>query len=404
MASGNLGAYNIEDLRQIAKRRVPKGVFGYVDGGAEDGIALQNNRDAYTCLKLKNRVLIDVSKRSTETTIFGKKAAMPYGVSPTGTAGLMWYGGEAGVAKAATKMGVPCTVALNAQTSMEEIWEAAGEGGNLWFQVYMWPDKDLSMQQIERIKSVGFETLIITVDGPVGSNREYNKKNGFSMPLKYSPRLFAQLLAKPSWLIRVLGQHYLKRGAPTMVNYPKELMSKITDPVLKHMITKTDNLTWEHVMRIRDAWPGNLLIKGLQNSEDAVIAKEKGLDGVILSNHGGRYVDCAPAPLQVLPETRAAVGDDFTLIIDSGARRGSDLVKAMALGADLVMSGRPTLWGAAVAGTDGSYRALEIFREEMDRVMAQLGLNTIDEIGPQIFWNPPDWVPQPQPALKAAAE
>ncbi|HAA93255.1 MAG TPA: alpha-hydroxy-acid oxidizing enzyme [Rhodospirillaceae bacterium] len=403
MASDNLGVYNIEDLRQIAKKRVPKGVFGYVDGGAEDGIAVQNNRDAYTQLKIKNRVLVDVSKRSTETTIFGKKAAMPYGVSPTGTAGLMWYGGEAGVAKAATKMGVPCTVALNAQTSMEEIWDAAGEG-NLWFQVYMWPDKDLSMQQIDRIKSVGYETLIITVDGPVGSNREYNKKNCFSMPLKYSPKLFAQLLARPSWLLRVLGQHYLKRGAPTMVNYPDEMMSRITDPILKHMVTKTDNLTWDHVQRIRDVWPGNLMIKGLQSAEDAVIAKERGLEGVVLSNHGGRYVDSAPAPLQVVAEVREAVGDDFTVTIDSGARRGSDLVKAVALGADLVMSGRPTLWGAAAAGSAGSYRALEIFQTEMDRIMAQLGLNTVDEIGPQIFWNPPDWVPQVTPSLKAAAE
>jgi (S)-mandelate dehydrogenase len=401
MAVGDFGAYNIEDLRQIAKKRVPRGVFGYVDGGAEDGIAVQNNRDAYTSLKIKNRALVDVSKRTTETEIFGKTAAMPFGVSPTGTAGLMAYGGEAGVAIAATKMGVPCTIALNAQTSMEEIWEAAGEG-NLWFQVYMWPDNDLSMKQIDRIKNVGFETLIITVDGPVGSNREYNKKNGFSMPLKYSPTLFAQLLAKPGWLIRVLGQHYLRRGAPTMVNYPDELISQITDPMLKHMHTKTDNLTWEHVQRIRDAWPGNLLIKGLQSAEDAVIAKERGLEGVVLSNHGGRYVDSAPAPLQVVAETREAVGDDFTVIIDSGARRGSDLVKAIACGADLVMSGRPTLWGAAVAGTDGSYQALEIFQTEMDRVMAQLGLNSVDEIGPHIFWCPPNWVPQARPMLKAA--
>ena len=151
-------------------------------------------------------------------------------------------------------------------------------------------------------------------------------------------------------------------------------------------------------------WPGNMLIKGLQSVEDAVLAKERGLDGVVLSNHGGRYVDCAPAPLQVLAETRAAVGDDFTVIIDSGARRGSDLVKAIACGADMVMSGRPTLWGAAAAGTAGSYRALEIFQVEMDRVMAQLGLNTIAQIGPQIFWNPPEWVPKPEQFLRAAAE
>ena len=403
MAKNTYGAYNIEDLRQIAKKRVPRGVFDYVNGGAEDGIAVHNNRDAYTQLKTKNRVLVDVSQRSTETTIFGKKIAMPFGIAPTGTAGLMWYGGEAGLAVAAAKMGVPCTVALNAQTSMEEIWQAA-PGADLWFQVYTWPDKDLSMKQIERIKSVGFETLIVTVDGPVGSNREYNHKNGFSMPLKYSPTLFAQLLAKPRWLLSVLAQHYIKRGAPTMVNYPPELMSKITDPALKHLYTKVDNVTWEHIKRIRDVWPGNLLVKGLQSAEDAVLAKDNGLEGVILSNHGGRYVDCAPAPLQVVGEVRAAVGDDFTLIIDSGARRGSDLVKAIACGADMVMAGRPTLFGAAVAGAQGSYRALEIFQVEMDRVMAQLGLSSVDEIGPHIFWNPPEWVPKPRTIHKAGVE
>jgi isopentenyl diphosphate isomerase/L-lactate dehydrogenase-like FMN-dependent dehydrogenase len=403
MAKDNFGAYNIEDLRQLAKKKVPRGVFDYVDGGAEDGIAVQNNRDAYTQLKTRNRVLIDVSSRSTETTVFGKKIAMPFGISPTGTAGLMWYGGEAGLAVAATRMGVPCTVALNAQTSMEEIREAAPDG-DLWFQVYTWPDKELSMKQIDRIKSVGFETLIVTVDGPVGSNREYNHKNGFSMPLKYSPTLFAQLLAKPRWLVSVLLKHYIERGAPTMVNYPDELISKITDPMLKHMVTKADNLTWEHIQRIRDVWPGNLLVKGLQSHEDAVLAKENGLEGVILSNHGGRYVDCAPAPLQVLGEVREAVGDDFTVIIDSGARRGSDIVKALACGADMVMSGRPTLFGAAVAGADGSYRALEIFKTEMDRVMAQLGLSTVDEIGPHIFWDPPSWVRKPEEPVEELAQ
>ncbi len=406
MAKNNLGAYNIEDLRLMAKKKLPRGVFEFVDGGAEDGIGVQNNRDAYTQLKIKNRVLVDVSKRSTKTKIFGKEIAMPYGISPTGTVGLMRYGGEVGLAQAANKMGVPCAVAINAQTSMEEIWEKGTEngGGNLWFQLYLWPDRDLSMQQIERVKSIGFETLIITVDGPVGPNREYNHKNGFALPLEYSPRLIAQLLAKPGWLLSVLAQNYVKRGAPKMVNYPPELVSKITDKSLKHLHTKTDSQRWDDLKRIRDMWPGNLLIKGLQSSEDAVLAKKNGLDGVIMSNHGGRYVDCAPAPLQVVGEVREAVGDDFTVIIDSGARRGSDIVKALACGADMVMSGRPTLCGAAAAGTHGSYRALEIFQVEMDRVMAQLGLNTVDEIGPHIFWNPPNWVPQYKPALKAAAE
>lgn len=401
MSRNNLGAYNIEDLRQMAKRKLPRGIFEFVDGGAEDGIAVQNNRDAYTSLKIKNRVLIDVSKRSTETEIFGKKISMPFGVSPTGSAGLVKYGGEVDVAKAAAKMGVPCTVATNALTSMEEICEKAG--GNLWFQLYMWEDRALSMRFMEKVKAVGFETLMVTVDGPVGPNREYNHKNGFSMPIAYTPRLFAQLLAKPAWCVRVLAQQYLRRGAFKKENYPPELSRKVTAGLsFKHV--KTDSQSWEDIRRIRDMWPGNMLIKGLQSKEDAVIAMNEGLQGVVLSNHGGRYVDCAPAPLQVLPEVRAAVGDRMRVIIDSGARRGSDIVKAMALGADMVMSGRPTLWGAAAAGEAGAYRALEIFHEETDRIMAQLGLNTIAEIGPQIFWNPPDWVPRVDDALRAAAE
>ncbi len=404
--NNNLGAYNIEDLRVMAKKRLPRGIFGFIDGGAEDHIGVQNNRDAYTQLKIKNRVLVDVSKRSTKTKIFGKEIAMPFGISPTGSAGIAWYGGEAGLAEAAAKMNVPCTVATNALTSMEEIWEKGTKngGGNLWFQLYMWADKEMSMTFMDRVKATGFETLIVTVDGPVHSNREYNYKNGFSMPFEYSPRMIAQLLAKPGWLMRVLAQHYLRQGALKKENYPAELARKITDKESSDRHVKSDSQNWDDIKFIRDMWPGNMLIKGLQSAEDAVLAKKNGLQGVVLSNHGGRYVDCAPAPLQVLAETRAAVGDDFTIIIDSGARRGSDLVKAIACGADMVMSGRPTLWGAAAAGAAGSYRALEIFQVEMDRVMAQLGLNSIDEISPHIFWNPPAWVPKPKAALKAAAE
>ncbi len=402
MASGNLGAYNIEDLRQMAKRRLPRGIFEYVDLGAEDYIALHNNRDAYTSLKIKNRVLVDVSKRSTATEIFGHKIAMPYGISPTASAGLMSEGGEVGLAKAAARMGIPCTAATSALTPMEEIYAKAG--GNLWFQLYMWVDKDLRLKFVERIKATGFETLLVTVDGSVGANREHNNRNGFSMPLNYTPKLIAQVLANPGWCCRVLAPQFLKRGSFRKVNYPPELNNKLSAAEVDHTHTKPDSQNWDDIKRIRDLWPGNLLVKGLQSAEDAVSAKENGLDGVVLSNHGGRYLDNAPSPIQVLPEVRAAVGQDFKVIVDSGPRRGSDIVKAVALGADMVMSGRPTLYGSAAAGEAGSYRALEIFQTEMDRVMAQLGLNSVAEIGPHIFWNPPDWVPRSSQAINIAVE
>lgn len=391
MGGGNLGAYNIEDLRLKAKKRLPRGIFEYVDRGAEDEIALRHNTAIYRSLKIKNRVLMDVSNRSTETEIFGHKLTMPYGISPTASAGLVCEGGEVGLAKAAARMGVPCTAATSSLTPMEEIYEAGG--GNLWFQLYMWTDMDLTMKFVERIKAVGFQTMLVTVDGPVASNREYNYRNGFAMPLRYSPRLIAQVLAKPGWCARVLAPQYLKRGHFRKANNPPELASKLTQVEVETSYTKPSAQNWDDIQRIRDVWPGNLLVKGLHSREDAVIAADRGLEGVVLSNHGGRYLDSAPAPLELVPEVRAAVKDRIKIIIDSGPRRGSDIVKAIAVGADMVMSGRPTLYGSATAGEAGSYRALEIFQTEMDRVMAQIGLNSVDEITPHIFWNPPNWVP-----------
>ena len=308
MNSGNLGAYNIEDLRQMAKKRLPRCIFEYVDGAAEDGIALQHNREVYRSLKIKNRVQKDVSKRSTAIEIFGKKIAMPYAISPTASAGLMSEGGEVGLAKAAHRMGVPCTVATSAVTPMEEIYEAA-PGANLWFQLYMWVDVKQRMAFVERVKSVGFETLLVTVDGSVGANREHDRRNGYSMPQRYTPKLIAQVLAKPGWCLRVLAPQYLKRGPFRKANYPLEWGNKLTDAPNDHELTKPDTQCWDDIKRIRDMWPGHMLVKGLQSLEDALIAADYGLDGVVLSNHGGRYLDSAPAPLQLVPEVRRAVGD-----------------------------------------------------------------------------------------------
>ncbi|MEK9722897.1 MAG: alpha-hydroxy acid oxidase, partial [Rhodospirillaceae bacterium] len=219
--------YNIEDLRLAAKRNLPRGIFEFVDGGAEDGIAVEHNREALNQLKFKNRVLIDVSKRSTATEIFGRQMALPLGVAPTGGAGIVWYEGEIGIAKAAARMGVPCSTATNALIPMEEIQERAG--GNLWFQLYMWSDKELSIKFLNRVKAAGYEVLVITVDGPVGPNREYNLRNGFTNPLRYSPGMIAQILARPGWCLNTLARQYLHRGAFAKENYPEELGRKLTD-------------------------------------------------------------------------------------------------------------------------------------------------------------------------------
>ncbi len=398
MAGSKLDAYNIEDLRRMAQRRLPRGIFEFVDRGTEDEVALSNNRKAFEDIRLKTRVLTNVSTRSIETKIFGKPIKMPFGVAPTGTAGLLSYGGEVALAKAAAKAGVPCTVATNAMTPMEEIVDEAG--GDLWFQLYMWSDRELSFKLVDRAKSVGFETLIVTVDSVVGSNREYNHRNGFEVPLQYTPRLVAQLLAKPGWLAGCLLQQFVKRGVPKFENYPPELMDSLMSKTFKRSALKNDTLDWDDLKVLRDRWPGNLIVKGILHPDDAALAADGGADGIIVSNHGGRNLDASVAPIQILPEIAARVGGRMTVIVDSGFRRGTDVIKGLALGADLVMAGRPTLYGAAVGGEAGAYRALEIFHEEIFRVMGLLGLHTVDEIGPDCLW----WRPATADFSRAAAE
>ena len=277
MAGDKLGAYNIEDLRQMAKRKLPRGIFEFVDRGTEDEVALRNNRAAFEDIRLKTHVLANVSTRNLETKIFGKTAKMPFGVAPTGTAGLLCYGGEVAVAKAASRAGVPCVVATNAMTSMEEIVEQAG--GDLWFQLYMWSDKEMSFKLVDRVKSVGFETLIVTVDGAVPSNREYNHRNGFEVPLQYTPRLMAQLLAKPGWLASCLLQQLIRRGVPKFENYPRELMDGLLAKRLKRSILKNDSLSWDDLKTLRDRWPGNLVVKGILHPDDAAMAADCGATG-----------------------------------------------------------------------------------------------------------------------------
>jgi isopentenyl diphosphate isomerase/L-lactate dehydrogenase-like FMN-dependent dehydrogenase len=387
MGDGKLNAYNIEDLRRQAKRRLPRGIFEFVDGGCEDEVALRNNCSAFEDIKFRTHVLADVSTRKQDTQIFGKTSKMPIGISPTGTAGLLSFGGEVGLAKAAAKAGVPCTVATNGMTSMEEIVTEAG--GDLWFQLYMWSDRDLSLKLVDRVKSVGFETLIVTVDSTVSGNREYNHRNGFEVPLQYTPRLIAQLLAKPGWLVSCLLQQFIKRGVPKFENYPPEVMDGLLSKRFKRSALKNEMLDWDDFRHLRDRWPGKLVLKGVLHPDDAAMAADCGADGVIVSNHGGRSLDASLAPIQALPEIAARVGGRTTVIVDSGFRRGTDVVKGLALGADFVMAGRPTLYGTAVAGEAGAYRALEIFHEEISRVMGQLGLHTVDEIGADCLWQRP---------------
>jgi len=382
-----LRAYNISDLRELARCRLPKGLFEFVDRGAEDEVSLRNNRAALDRIRLRPRTLVDVSQRSQEITLFGQRQKMPIAIAPTGAAGIMWHDGEIALARAAAAAGIPFSLATASMTAMDAIAEQAG--GRLWFQLYMYADRSLSHGLARRAASIGYEALLVTVDSPVFSNREYNLRNGFTIPISFTVRNTLDVLAHPRWLVSVLMRYVLTTGLPLYANYPEEVKRKIKAQPMGRALPLNDSLTWDDVRALRELWPGKLVLKGVLHPQDAVKAAHYGVDGVIVSNHGGRVLDGAMATVEVLPEFVAAAGKRITVIVDSGFRRGADVVKALALGASAVLVGRSTLYGVAADGEAGAARAITIFREEIDRVLALLGCPGVAELSPDYLTVPP---------------
>jgi isopentenyl diphosphate isomerase/L-lactate dehydrogenase-like FMN-dependent dehydrogenase len=381
MKDDTLGLYNTSDLREAARRRLPRGLFEFMDRGNDDEVAVRHNRIALESIKFKPRVLVDVSKRSQEITLFGKKQAMPIIVAPTGSTGLAWHEGEIALARAAAANGIPFTLAASSMTALEKVAEHAG--GTLWMQFYMWPDRSLSHKLIERARDAGFAGLVFTVDTPVAPGREYNLRNGFTIPFRFTRRNVKDVVMHPRWLFGVLVRYLLTSGMPRYRNFPPETQTRLTALPMGRSTAMNDTINWDDVRELRKLWPGKLIIKGIQTPRDAVLAADCGADAVVLSNHGGRVLDSAEAPIFVLPGVVEAVGKRLTVIVDSGFRRGSHVVKALALGANAVMVGRAPLHGTATAGEAGALRALGIYREEIDRTLALLGCNSIEELNPQ---------------------
>ncbi|MDH3287216.1 MAG: alpha-hydroxy-acid oxidizing protein [Betaproteobacteria bacterium] len=366
-----LGAYEIADLRELARRRLPKGVFEFMDRGNGDEVALVNNREAFERIKLAPHALVDTSHRSQAITLFGNRHKMPVAIAPTGSAGLNWFEGEIALARAAAAAGIPFTLATGSMTAMEKVAEQAG--GTLWFQIYMWPDRSLSHRLVERAKAAGYQALVVTVDTPVPPGREYNLRNGMTVPFRFTGRNVTDVLMHPRWLATVLARYLVTSGMPRYENYPTEMKARITAAPMGRSMMVTDSLTWDDLKDLRRIWPHRLIVKGILRAEDAVLAADCGADGVIVSNHGGRAVDSTMAPIEVLPSVVEAAGKRLTVMVDSGFRRGSDVVKALALGAAAVLIGRATLYGTAVAGQAGAARAIEIYRDEIDRVLGLIG-------------------------------
>lgn len=370
-------ALNIEDLRQMARRRLTKAIFQFIDRGSEDDIALRHNRAALERIKLMPRMLNDVSKRDLGITLFGKRQELPLVIGPTGPAGYVWYRGETELARAAAKAGIPFTLASNSNTPMEDI--LAVGGGTQWFQLYVWRDMETSLIAVDRAREAGFEALVLTVDSTVPYNREFDIRNGVTFPVRVTPRNMIDTLVHPRWMFGTMGRYVLAEG-----HMPRYRNIAIPDDLnsagVRSFLTKNDTLNWDFLRRIRDMWPRTLIVKGVLHPDDAVKAAEFGVDGVIVSNHGGIANDAGIAPIDALPAVVAAAGERITIIVDSGFRRGSDVLKGLALGADAVIIGRPTLYGVSAAGEPGATRALEIFDAEIRRTMAVTGLPDLQSI------------------------
>jgi L-lactate dehydrogenase (cytochrome)/(S)-mandelate dehydrogenase len=370
-------AHNIWDLRDQAKRRLPRAIFEFVERGTEDDLLIRQNREALERVKFSPRALRDVSKRDQSVELFGRRQAMPLVVAPTGIADLMCYRGETAIATAARKAGIPFSLATSSTTSIEEIGQVA-TGTGFWMQMYLWERRDLSWQVVERAAANGAEVLILTVDTPILPLREFNKHNGMSNPIRPNPTLALDFMTHPGWSLSVMARYILTGGMPQFANYPREIGGKITGTVSRQ--ANSASVTWADVTELRKRWPHKLVIKGILSREDAILAREHGVDGVAVSNHGGRNFDSSPPAIDVLAEIVDAVAKDTTVLFDSGVRRGADVLKALAIGAHGVLIGRATLFGAAAGGHEGAARALSLLANEIDMAMAMLGITSLDQL------------------------
>lgn len=378
----HLPAQNIADLRAIARRRLPRALFEYVDRGAEDELAIATNRRALEQIKLRPRVLRGVASRSTAQMLWGTPMALPIAVAPTAVAGMLWHDGDIASARAAVAAGIPYTLSTFSVTALEKVAEGA-PGGRLWFQLYVMNDRDHMRSLVRRAWSAGYEALMVTVDGPVAPKREYNLRNGFNMPITWGPRLMWDFATHPRWLLGVAARYKLTTGIPGMVHHASG-PSKVKDP------NKSDaSLDWNTIRELRALFPGKLMLKGVLHPDDARLALDAGVDAVVVSNHGGRNLDASIATIDALPDVVHAVDGRMPVLVDSAFYRGSDIVKAMALGASAVLVGRAAVWGVAASGQAGVSHAIGILGEEIDRVLAQAGCTCLDDLSPQLIWRSP---------------
>lgn len=368
----------LEDFEAPARRFLPRPIFGFISGAVESNATLRDNRNAFAEWGFVPRMLRDVSGRSTETTLFGRTYAAPFGIAPMGIAALAAYRGDLVFARAAAAQKVPMLMSGSSLIRMEDVH---AENPAAWFQAYLPGESDKILALVDRVGRAGFETLIVTVDTAVKANRENNVRSGFATPLRPSLRLAWDGITRPRWLVGIAMRTLATHGMPHFENSSTTRGAPIFSGRVEREFGARDHLHWQHLELIRKHWPGKLVVKGLLHKADALIARDSGIDGIIVSNHGGRQLDFAVSPLRVLPGIVDAVGPDYPVMLDSGIRRGTDVLKALALGAKFVFVGRPFLYAAAIAGEPGVRHAIKLLSDEVSRDMGLLGLNTLGELG-----------------------
>jgi L-lactate dehydrogenase (cytochrome) len=373
-------AANVHDLRRIARRLLPRGVFDYVDGGAEDEVTMGRNAAAFRKVQFRPRVLRDVGTIDTSTTLLGKPLAYPLVLAPTGFTRMVEPQGELAVARAAARAGLPYTLSTMATRSIEEV--AAVSDGRKWFQVYVWRDRALVKEMLDRAAAANYEAIVITVDVPVLGRRERDIRRGFTLPPKMGLDTIIDGVLHLGWTLAFM------RAEPIEFSnvFRRDAVNSATPVSLaEHVNSQFDPaLSWDDISWFRSNWKGPIMIKGIQTVDDARIAADIGVQAIALSNHGGRQLDGAPAPLELVAPVTEAVGDSVEIICDGGVRRGSDIARAVALGARACMAGRPYLYGLAAGGERGVDHVLRLLLDDMRRTMALIGVTAIEGLKPEL--------------------
>jgi len=371
---------NLHDFELAAKNVLPEAIYGYVANGAEDETSLHTNRDAFLDYRLITRVLRGVRQRNQSWSVFGETYAAPFGIAPMGGCSVVTYDGDRHLARAAHETGIPWVLSGNSITPMEKLSRVCP---GAWFASYQAPNTQSVEGMVKRAADAGFAVYAMTADVPVGSNREKDHRAGFTQPIRLNTRLVLEGAKKPGWVINTALRTLLKHGNPHIVNLDYDGGPSLFSTKAKSIASHA-GLTWQHVETARKHWQGPLVVKGVLSREDVRIARECGVDGIVVSNHGGRQLDGAATPLQVLPGIVAAA-KDLTVMIDGGFRRGTDVLIALALGAQFVFIGRPFLFAAAIGGKAGVLHAIELLSKEIDRDMALLGLDRLNQLSPDML-------------------